>query len=65
MKLKTLAEEHGLEQVCLGCDLYNPIGCINSKGRILCSTRDYLQDKVRNSTEENIPYNWRIELNET
>ncbi|KKK89060.1 hypothetical protein LCGC14_2736940 [marine sediment metagenome] len=60
--LETLAKEHGLEEICLACELYNPTGCVNSKGRILCSTRDYLQGKVRNLIKENIPYNWRIEL---
>ena len=57
-ELKILAEEHGLEQVCLGCDMYNSKGCVNSKGKILCSTRDYL---IKQVNQETTPYNWKNE----
>lgn len=62
--MKTLVEvarEHKLEEICLPCDLYNSDGCSNTKGKILCKTRDYLIKQIKNIPLKNIPYNWRNE----
>ena len=49
-----------LETICKSCDFYNPLGCANRKGEIVCKVRD---DLIRYRTRNNLelPYNWRPE----